>query len=127
MSSVIKVIQAVDFPNIAVATQFHAEVAHAIESDVDIVLVDLKQLTSVTSANFIALVKGLKLAHDSECQLFICSVSDQVKMLFELTGLDQVFKLLSDWSDVHQYLQPTNELRALRQAKSHAAPLKLAS
>jgi len=117
MRSLTKIVQPSNLSTVA-ASQFQSEIRHAIESGVDVVLVDLKNITSVTSASFIALVKGLKLAHKSDCQLLICSANEQLRMLFELTGLDQVFKVLSDSQEVHQYIQPVTKVTRFGKAKA---------
>lgn len=117
MRSITKIVQPSNV-TIALATQFQSEIRTAIESGVDIVLVDLKSITSVTSAGFIELVKGLKLARRSNCQLLICSANQQLKMLFELTGLDELFNVVSDVHEAHQYLQPVNKVTHLDTVKA---------
>ena len=126
MNFMIRVVQPSNFLSVAAATQFHTEVKKSVESGADIVLVDLKNITSLTSSSFIALVKAMKLVHTSGSQLFICSMNEQIRMMFELTGLDQVFKSFKDVNEFSQYIQPANKVEALR-SKTNSDSLKLAS
>jgi anti-sigma B factor antagonist len=109
MRSITKIVQPSN-RSIAVAAQFQSEIRSAIEAGVDVVLVDLKNITSVTSASFIELIKGLKLARKATCQLLICSPNEQLTMLFEMTGLDELFHFISDAHEAHKYLQPANSV-----------------
>jgi anti-anti-sigma regulatory factor len=97
----------------------------------DVVLMDLKNITSISSPNFIALAKALRTIQASVNQLFICSMTAQVRMLFELTGLDQVFTILTDLDEFHCHVQSTNKLETnkvetLRSAKTNLKKLQLA-
>ena len=117
MRSITKIVQPSDV-TIALATQFQSEIQTAIESGVDVVLVDLKNVTSVTSAGFIELVKGLKFANQSGCQLLVCSANQQLKMLFELTGLDEFFNIVNDVHEVHPSLQAVSKVTHIDSAKA---------
>lgn len=57
------------------------------------VLVDLEQVESIDSAGLIALVRGLKLAQTLGRRFSICCVSPSIRIIFELTQLDQVFEI----------------------------------
>lgn len=57
------------------------------------VLVDLEQVESIDSAGLIALVRGLKLAQALSRRFSICCVSPSIRIIFELTQLDQVFEI----------------------------------
>lgn len=132
MNFAIKVVQPSDFSSVDAIAQFQTEIEHVLQSGADIILVDLKQITSITSASFIVLVKGLKALLAPERQLVICSMNEQVRILFELTGLDEVFKLFADRDEAHQYLQPSNKVEVLKskseapKAKPSVSTLKLA-
>ena len=43
-------------------------------------------------------------------RLFLCSVGDQARMLFELTGVDRVFEVFPDQAALHHALENTPEL-----------------
>jgi anti-sigma B factor antagonist len=49
-----------------------------------------------------ALVMALKNVRSAGAKLFICSVNEQIKMLFELTSMDRVFKIFSSKEDLEE-------------------------
>ncbi len=77
------------------ATQFHREIEDVVKAGANIVLLDLKNLTSITSSGLMVLVEAFKLIRSAGCNLFICSLNEQVRILFELTGLDLVFQVFA--------------------------------
>jgi anti-anti-sigma factor len=90
--------QVVQFPNVldkATATEFHQEIEKLIASGANPVLIDLKEGACISSDGLLALVAALKTVRKAGSKLFICSMNDQVRMLLELTGLDQVFETIS--------------------------------
>lgn len=92
MSQVVKIVQYPDVLDSNMATQFHREIEDVVKAGANIVLLDLKNLTSITSSGLMALVEAFKLIRSAGCNLFICSLNEQVRILFELTGLDRVFE-----------------------------------
>ena len=105
MSFATRVIQPSNLLSIAAINLFHAEVKAVLESDVAIVLVDLSNITSMSSSSFIAVVKSLQLVRASNRHLFLCSMSEQIRILFELTGLDQVFRVFANADEFERYVQ----------------------
>lgn len=96
MRSVVKVLEPSGILDSTRASQLRQEIGNIVESGVDIVLIDLKAVTFVDSSGLGALVSALKMVRVSGGQLFICSVNEQVKMLFELTSMERVFKIFAD-------------------------------
>lgn len=60
------------------------------------ILVDLEQVESLDSAGLMALVYGLRLAQALERRFALCSVPASIKIIFELTQLDQVFEIFEN-------------------------------
>lgn len=90
----IKVVQSPDILDSSQATQFTREIENLIKTGVKIVLLDLKNVTFLSSSGLMALVSLLKAVQSAGCELLIYSSSEQVRMLFEMTGLEQVFNSL---------------------------------
>jgi anti-sigma B factor antagonist len=91
--------QVVRFPNVldsASATQFHQDIEKLVENGANTVLIDLKEVACITSAGLLALVLAFKTVRNAGRKLFICSMNEQVRILFELTGLDQVFETITN-------------------------------
>ena len=78
------------------AEAFRAEVDEALEAGADELLIDLKDITFVDSSGLGILVVVLKKVRACKKKLYVCSINDQVKMLFELTSMDRVFEVLPD-------------------------------
>jgi anti-anti-sigma factor len=49
-----------------------------------------------------ALVLSLKTVRSAGAKLFLCSINDQIKMLFELTSMDRVFEIFSSREELEQ-------------------------
>ncbi|KAI9130894.1 STAS domain-containing protein [Acaryochloris sp. CCMEE 5410] len=72
---------------------FRQEVAAAVEAGADIVLVDCQDISFMDSSGLGALVLALKFMRAAERQLVLCSLNQQVKTLFQLTEIAQVFQI----------------------------------
>lgn len=72
---------------------FRTQVEAALQSGAKVLLIDLKEITFVDSSGLGALVSVLKRVRARDCEMVICSMNDQVRMLFELTSMDQVFEI----------------------------------
>lgn len=73
-----------------------------IEQGAKIILVDLKDVSFMDSSGLGALVTALKTVRSTGGKLCVCSVNEQVKILFELTSMDRVFEIFRDQSDFHK-------------------------
>lgn len=78
------------------ATQFHRQVRSAIADGAEIVLVDLQDVTLIDSSGLTGLAIAFKTVKTVGRRLSICSMNDQVKIIFELTGLDRVCDIFAD-------------------------------
>ena len=95
MSQNFKIVQYPDNWEDARFNQFYREIEELAKAGVSIILLDFKNITSITSSGLMSLVEVFRVIQSTGCKLFICSISEQVKMLFELTGLDRVFEVFS--------------------------------
>lgn len=76
------------------AETFRKEVDSALDEGVDTLLIDLEKITFVDSSGLGILVVVLKKVRASNRKMYVCSINEQVKMLFELTSMDRVFEVL---------------------------------
>lgn len=85
------------------------QINDVLNADTQVLLIDLKEITFVDSSGLGALVSVLKKVRAKEREMHICSINDQVRMLFELTSMDQVFSILKDRAHFEQQIlkQPT--------------------
>jgi anti-anti-sigma factor len=96
MSPVVKVVQPSGILDGTKAGHFRQEISNLVDSNVDIVLVDFQDVTFMDSSGLGALVLALKTVRAAGGKLFICSVNEQIKMLFELTSMDRVFEIFAN-------------------------------
>ncbi len=80
--------------NAANVAAFEAQINQAVTSTATAVLVDMSQVESMDSAGLMVLVAGLNRAQQLGKRLSLCSMPATVRIIFELTQLDQVFEIL---------------------------------
>ncbi|NEO16217.1 MAG: STAS domain-containing protein [Moorea sp. SIO4G2] len=99
MSSAVKVVQPTGILDGTQAAEFRQEVSELVDSGADIILIDFKDVTFMDSSGLGALVLALKTVRAAESKMYICSVNEQIKMLFDLTSMDRVFEIFSTRED----------------------------
>ena len=92
----VKLIQPVGILDGTKASQIRLEIADIVSTNAKTVLIDLKDVTFVDSSGLGALVVALKTVRAAGGKLYVCSINDQVRMLFELTSMDRVFEVFKD-------------------------------
>lgn len=79
--------------------QLRREISDIVANGVELVLIDLKDVKFIDSSGLGALVSSMQMIRNANGKLFLCSVSDQVKMLFQLTKMDRLFQSFDDQAD----------------------------
>ena len=102
MSSIVKIVQPSGILDGLNANQLRREIGDLVENGANIVLVDFQDITFMNSAGLGALVSILKKVRSQGAELFICSLNEQVKMIFELTKMDLIFKPFANRNEVGQ-------------------------
>ena len=75
--------------------KFRQEINESVKTGANIILVDFTNVTFMDSSGLGALVLSLKTIRSADAKLFICSINEQIKMLFELTSMDRVFEIFA--------------------------------
>ncbi|MBE9004454.1 STAS domain-containing protein [Fortiea sp. LEGE XX443] len=78
------------------------------ESGAKIVLVDCQDVTFMDSSALGALVLAFKTLRAAGTKLVLCSINEQVRILFELTGMDKVFEIFPSQDEFHQVVISNN-------------------
>lgn len=99
MSPNVKVIELSGRLDVTSAAQFRRQVNDVLGSKPKFLLVDLKEVSFMDSSGLGALVSALKTLRSIEGDLAICSLSEQVQMLFELTSMSKIFAIYNDRQD----------------------------
>ncbi len=109
MDTEIKVVEPFGILNSAVASQICREVNEVIQAGTRLVLVDLHAVTFIDSSGLGGLVNAFKSVRAAGGKLVFCSVCDQARMLFEITGMDQIFEIFPNRTDFDRATaQPIN-------------------
>ena len=82
--------------------KFRQEINESVKTGANIILVDFTNVTFMDSSGLGALVLSLKTIRSADAKLFICSINEQIKMLFELTSMDRVFEIFSSREEFEQ-------------------------
>ncbi|NJK74770.1 MAG: STAS domain-containing protein [Oscillatoriales cyanobacterium RU_3_3] len=93
MSPVVKIIQPSGILDGTKAGEFRQEINLLVEEGADVVLIDFQDVTFMDSSGLGALVLALKTVRAAGSQLVVCSINEQIRILFELTSMDRVFEI----------------------------------
>ncbi|AFY37715.1 anti-sigma-factor antagonist [[Leptolyngbya] sp. PCC 7376] len=69
------------------------------------ILLDFSGITFMDSAGLGSLVLLLKTVRAHGCKMYLCSVNQQIKMLFELTNMDSIFEIFSSQEEFLEHAQ----------------------
>lgn len=91
------VVQPTGHLNAATTSTFQKQLDAAVrDNETSRLLVDMSQVDFMDSAGLMALVSSLKLSRSLNCRLSLCSVLPSIRILLELTQLDDVFEVFED-------------------------------
>ncbi|MGB3404259.1 MAG: STAS domain-containing protein [Microcoleaceae cyanobacterium] len=93
MSSDVKVVKPNGILDGTKATQFRQEISEIVQDGTKTVLIDFEDITFMDSSGLGALVLALKTVRAADSKLVVCSINEQIRILFELTSMDKVFDI----------------------------------
>lgn len=97
-----QVIEQVGILDGTTANALRQKIQEALKTPAQAILVDLSQATFINSSGLGALVSMLKMVRGADKELYLCSLNEQVKMIFELTRMGRVFKTFQNRSEFEQ-------------------------
>jgi len=104
MSSAVQIIEPKGILDGTKASDFRDNINRSIENGVQIILVDFTNVTFMDSSGLGTLVLSLKTVRSAGIKMFLCSINEQVRMLFELTSMDSVFDIFDNREAVEKML-----------------------
>ncbi len=104
MKEEVKVIKLSGNLNATSAQEFRQNITDILEIGTKIVLVDFKDVTFMDSSGLGALVLAFKTLRAADTKLVLCSINEQVRILFELTNMDKVFEIFPSQDAFNQVL-----------------------
>lgn len=107
MNFLVKVVQPSGILDKTKALQFDLEINEIIASKADVVLIDFQNIDFMDSSGLGVLVNAIKKVKSAQRQIVVCSLNNQVRMLFELAGLDRLIKIYRNREAVYNALSQT--------------------
>ncbi len=104
MSSIVQIIEPKGILDGTKATDFRDNIDRSIENGVQIILIDFTDVTFMDSSGLGTLVLSLKTVRNAGIKMFLCSINEQVKMLFELTSMDSIFEIFDNREEFEKIL-----------------------
>ncbi|MHC5934068.1 STAS domain-containing protein [Nostoc sp.] len=87
--------------------ELRREVSNLVANGTNILLLDMKEVNFIDSSGLGALVSAMQIVRTANGKLCVCSISDQVKMLFELTKMDRIFQTFADQDEFKRKIWTT--------------------
>jgi anti-anti-sigma factor len=116
MRVVVKILLSHEILQTSLFPNFYKEIERLIASGGKIIMLDFSKINFLKNSELMAVVAIVKLVRDSACILLISAMSEQVRILFELTGLEQIFQCLPPLEEVPLKSELTEPLGGLRVA-----------
>lgn len=95
MSSIVTVVQPAGILSGAQADRFKQEVSSIVDSGVNNILIDFKNVTFMDSSGLGALVVALKMVKTAGGTLSLCSLSNEIRILLEIADVEQFFEIVN--------------------------------
>ncbi|WP_375501095.1 STAS domain-containing protein [uncultured Nostoc sp.] len=87
--------------------ELRREISEILANGADILLIDMKEVKFIDSSGLGALVSAMQMVRNANGKLFVCSINDQVRMLFELTKMDRIFQSFADQEEFNRQVLAT--------------------
>ncbi|MEB3161562.1 MAG: STAS domain-containing protein [Synechocystis sp.] len=91
------------------AGKYYQEIERMIASKITMIVIDFKNVTFMDSSGLGTLVQYLKMTRDAQTRLLLCSLNQQIFMLFELTGMDRVFEVFTGREELEQRIMTSHQ------------------
>lgn len=99
LKSALTVVQPSGDLNAANAYTLQSQLSEHIASESSMgLMVDMSQVESLDSAGLVSLISALRMARNLRKRFCLCAVPPSIKIVFELTQLDQVFEFEDELS-----------------------------
>ena len=104
MTKKIEVIQPSGIIDGISGNELRQQTIELVNRDSKIILLDCQDITFMNSAGIGALVAALKIVRNSGGDLYICSLNNQVEMIFKITKMNRIFQIFTDREECQQKL-----------------------
>jgi anti-anti-sigma factor len=104
MNQAFKVVKLSGIINNTNSEELRQQIINLQESGAKTVLVDCQDVAFMDSSALGALVLAFKTLRAANSRLVLCSINEQVRILFELTGMDKIFEIFASQDEFNQTL-----------------------
>ena len=104
----VKVIKLSGIVNTTNSQELRENITNLLDSGAKTVLVDCQDVTFMDSSALGALVLAFKTLRAADTKLVLCSINEQVRILFELTGMDKVFEIFPSQDEFNEVVLSKN-------------------
>ena len=104
MNQPVQVVKLSGIVNTTSSQELREHMTQLLESGAKIVLVDCQDVAFMDSSALGALVLAFKTLREADTRLVLCSINEQIRILFELTGMDNVFEIFLNEDEFNQSL-----------------------
>lgn len=118
MSPTVEVIQPSGLFDGTKAKQLRRHVSDVMTTGVDVVLIDLQDITFIDSSGLGGLISAQRIVQTANSKLFLCSVNNQAKMLFELTKMNQIFEIFANQEEFNNKILSIEQVDDILQSYS---------
>lgn len=118
MRVIVKIVLSPEVLETSQFPHFYKEIERLIASGGKILMLDFSKINFLKNPELMSVVAIVKLVRDSACILLISAMSEQVRILFELTGLEKIFQCLPPVEDVPLKSELTEQLGDLQSVAS---------
>lgn len=94
MNNFVKILKIAGILDGANANNLCYGISCSLEKGVKVILIDLQNVDSINSQGLFGLATALKTVRSSGKKLCLCSLNQQLKMVFEMSRMEQFLKFL---------------------------------
>jgi len=102
MNQQVKVVKLSEIVNNTSSQEREQHINQLLESGAKIVLVDCEDVSFMDSSGLGSLVLAFKSLRAADRRLVLCSINEQVRILFDITGMDKVFEIFLNQDEFNQ-------------------------
>jgi anti-anti-sigma factor len=110
IATLVKVIQPTGVLDVTNCSQLRQEIIEAANTGGCNVLVDCQNLSFMDSSGLSALVLASQKMREVNSQLSICSINQQIEMLFELSSMEDIFDIFPSSTEFYKNYNPSSKL-----------------
>ncbi len=102
MSNAFKTVQPSGILDGSSTNELRREILDLVEKGNNLILVDLQEINFMNSSGIGALVATLKAVRTAKAEMYLCSLGEQLQMIFQLTKMEKVFKIFKSRDEFEQ-------------------------